>query len=123
MSLKMLGLMKKANALASGTDRVQEAFEKGRVKLLILPSDAPERAVRNAEYFIQGHRAEKITVPFTQIELAGAIGIGGCTMLAVTDIGFAEAFVKTLGTEYESVAEELAKRKEKYARRRNKKKG
>lgn len=123
MSLKLLGLMRKANAIAPGTDRAHEAIQSGRAKLLILPEDAPERALKDARYFLQGHRTLEISVPYSASELGSAIGLGSCSMIAVTDIGFAEAFVKTLGEGAAETAQELARRKEKLARRKNKKKG
>lgn len=123
MSLQLLGLMRKANALAPGSDRAHEAISKGKAKLLILPKDAGERTHRNAENFLTGHSALMITAPYSNMEIAEAIGLGGCSMIAVTDAGFAEAFVKSLGDEYIETAEELARRRERTARRKNKKKG
>ena len=39
----------------------------------------------------------KLELPFSRKELSEALGVGDCTMAAVTDIGFAEAFVKLWG--------------------------
>ena len=40
--LGIIGMMRKASALVVGEDQVLEAVQKGKVKVLIIPSDAGE---------------------------------------------------------------------------------
>ena len=64
-----------------------------------------------------------ITVPlhYTRDELGKALGIGGCSMAAVTDIGFAKALMKALSEQepdmYAQAAETIEQRQAKAARR------
>jgi hypothetical protein len=64
-----------------------------------------------------------ITVPlhYTRDELGKALGIGGCSMAAVTDIGFANALMKALSEQepdmYAQAAETIERRQAKAARR------
>lgn len=99
MSLKLLGLMRRANALSIGQDNAIPAVKNGKAKLLLLSSDASERNIRNAENAVKGKKTELIYLPYTNEEMAGAIGVDSCTMLAVTDKGFAEAFKKSLNNQ------------------------
>lgn len=123
MNLSMLGLMRKANAVVFGEDKCQEALEKGKARLLIIPSDAKDKTKKNAEIISIGHSAPLITLPCTNKELASALGISSCAMLAVLDLGFADAFVKSLGDEFEETKSILKQKKEKISKRKNIKKG
>ena len=96
MSLTLLGLMRRANAIEPGQDKAMAAVKTGKAKMLILPADATERAERNAAFATEGRRIKVLKVPYTNEEISHAIGIGGCTMLAITDKGFAGAFEKSL---------------------------
>ena len=57
--------------------------------------------------------------------MSEALGVGDCTMAAVTEIGFAEALVKQLADEdaehYAAAAEELKRKHEKMQRRKSEK--
>ena len=125
--LGMLGLMKRSGSLETGFDRASEALKAGKVKLFILPTDAPERVRRNAETLLQGRNAELITATYTRSELAAAVGTEDCTCGAVTDIGFAGAFLKALNEKYpDRYAAELERvklRHEKVIRRKAEKPG
>ena len=124
-ALGLLGLMRRARALETGTDNACEAVHAGRAKLLILSADAAENARRKAENAAQGRRVLVLPVHYSRTELAETIGLGECSMAAVTDIGFANAFVKTLSAvlpeQYSQTAAELEKRNEKAMRRRKEK--
>ena len=92
-ALKLLGLMRVAGAIEIGADRAAEATAAGKTRLLLLASDAGENVLRKAEHALAGKRAIRLELPFTREELAGALGIGDCTMAAVTDMGFAETLL------------------------------
>ena len=123
--LKLLGLMRPAGAVEIGADRAAEAARAGKARALLLASDATETAERKAAYALEGKRALILKLPFTRKELSDALGVNDCTMAAITDIGFAEAFVKQLAAEDEegfaAAAASLAAKKEKMSRRRSEK--
>ena len=103
--LKLLGLMRRAGAVEIGADRSTEAARAGKARVLLLASD--------------------LELPFSREELSEALGVGDCTMAAVTEIGFAEALVKQLADEdaehYAAAAEELKRKHEKMQRRKSEK--
>lgn len=134
-TLDLLGLMRRANAIQIGETNAGAAVRGGKAKLLLLASDASENARRRAEGFLHGRNAIGLTLPFTKEEISSHVGVGGCSMAAVTDIGFANALMKSLATlapeEYSAAAEEVERRffkaerrkKEAKARERNKRIG
>ncbi len=119
--LKLLGLMRRASALEIGADRAADATREGKTRLLLLSSDAGETNKRKAELALAGHSAQCVELPFTRAELSGALGVGDCTMAAVTDLGFARAFLKQLcetdGEQYAQALAHIEQKQEKIARR------
>ena len=99
MSLKLLGLMRRANALSIGQDKAIPSVRNGKAKLLLIPSDATDRTVKNAESAVKDSSVQLIQVPYTSSEMARAIGIDNCMMLAINDEGFAKSFRKSLTKE------------------------
>ncbi len=124
-ALGLLGLMRKARAVEFGTDSACAAVQAGKAKLLILSADIADNARRKAENASNGRRVLVLPVHYTRARLGAALGLGECSMAAVTEIGFAEAFAKTLAADsperYGETAEELSKRREKTQRRRKEK--
>ena len=94
--LSMLGLMRRANAIQIGEDNSGAAVKAGKAKLLLLASDASDNARRRAEGFLYGHNAVPVSLPYTKEEIAMSVGVSGCSMAAVTDMGFANALMKAL---------------------------
>lgn len=120
-ALKLLGLMRRANAIQIGEDNSGDAVCAGKARLLLLASDASDNARRRAEHFIRGRRTLLVELPFDKEELAGALGVSGGAMATVTDLGFADALMQIL-TEidperYGQIAEETGRRREKASRR------
>ena len=124
-ALKLLGLMRPAGAIEIGADRAAEAAHAGKARVLVLASNISETAARKAAYALEGKSAPALKLPFTREELSDALGVGDCTMAAVTDMGFAEALVKQLAAEdpesYAEAAALLAAKSEKMRRRRSEK--
>ena len=124
-ALGLLGLMRRARAVEAGTDNACDAVHAGKAKLVILSSDSAENARRKAENAANGRRVLLLPVHYTRQELAAALGLGDCSMAAVTDLGFAGAFVKALAIEkpdrYGEAAQELQRRNDKAVRRRKEK--
>lgn len=119
--LSLLGLMKKAGAIACGEDNSSEAVRDGKAKVLILASDASDNARKRAENLCSGRKLIKLDIECTKAELAWALGMSGCAMAAVCDLGFAVALVRELCRvkpgEYDEVYELLVQRYDKARRR------
>ena len=95
-AMGLIGLMRRAGAIEIGEDNSGSAVSAGKAKLLLTAADASENALRHAERFTQGRRVITVPLHYTRDELGKALGIGGCSMAAVTDIGFANALMKAL---------------------------
>ena len=120
-TLNLLGLMRKANAIAVGETNTGGAVRAGKAKLLLLAADASDNARSRARGFTHGRDVVTVTLPFTKDEIAAHVGMSGCAMAAITDIGFANAFMKSLAAAvpdgYDESAAEIQRRFEKADRR------
>ena len=120
-TLNLLGLMRKANAIAVGETNTGGAVRAGKAKLLLLAADASDNARSRARGFTHGRDIVTVTLPFTKDEIAAHVGVSGCAMAAITDIGFANAFLKSLAAAvpdgYDESAAEIQRRFEKADRR------
>lgn len=120
-TLNLLGLMRKANAIAVGETNTGGAVRAGKAKLLLLAVDASDNAQSRARGFTHGRDIVTVTLPFTKDEIAAHVGVSGCAMAAITDIGFANAFMKSLAAAvpdgYDESAAEIQRRFEKADRR------
>lgn len=120
-NLSLLGLMRRASAIEIGEENAGSAVRGGKAKLLLLASDASENAVKRAEGFAYGRNVLTVQLPYTKAEISAAVGLAGCSMAAVTDLGFANSLMGSLAAEmpekYGELAAETAKRFEKAARR------
>ena len=96
MSLKLLGLMRRANALSVGQDKTIPAIKSGKARLVIISNDASDRVTRNAENALKDRKCNLVKAPYSSEEIGKAIGITQCTILAVTDEGFSKAFCESL---------------------------
>ncbi len=115
--LSLLGLMRRANAIAVGEVNTGSAAKAGKAKLLLLASDASENARHRAEGFAAGRGLPLSALPFTKEEIASAVGMSGGSMAAVTDLGFASALLKALAEEEpERYGAEAERMGERYAR-------
>ena len=120
-TLNLLGLMRKANAIAVGETNTGGAVRAGKAKLLLLASDASDNARSRARGFTHGRDIVTVTLPFTKDEIAAHVGVSSCAMAAITDIGFANAFMKSLAAAvpdgYDESTAEIQRRFEKADRR------
>lgn len=120
-TLNLLGLMRKANAIAVGETNTGGAVRAGKAKLLLLAADASDNARSRARGFTHGRDVVTVTLPFTKDEIAAHVGVSGCAMAAITDIGFANAFMKSLAAAvpegYDESTAEIQRRFEKADRR------
>ena len=120
-ALGILGLMRRANAIQVGETNTGDAVKAGKAKLLLLAQDASDNAVHRAEGFAFGRNVTLVTLPYDKAELSSALGLPGCSMAAVTDIGFANAFMELMvqadAEKYAEAAEEIKKRFDKAKKR------
>mgnify|MGYP000233583875 FL=1 len=120
-TLNLLGLMRKANAIAVGETNTGGAVRAGKAKLLLLASDASDNARSRARGFTHGRDVVTVTLPFTKDEIAAHVGVSGCAMAAITDIWFANAFMKSLAAAvpegYDESTAEIQRRFERADRR------
>ena len=106
--LNMLGLMRRANAIQIGETNTGAAVRGGKAKLLLLAADASDNARSRAEGFARGRSVLTVPLPYTKEEISASVGVNGCSMAAITDIGFANAFAAALSQEYPGKYDELA---------------
>lgn len=98
--LNMLGLMRKASSIEIGETNTGIAARSGKAKLLVVAADASDNAKSRAKGFAASKNTLSIALPFTKEEISSHVGLPGCSMAAITDIGFANAFIKGLSQEY-----------------------
>lgn len=116
---KLLGLMRKANAIQLGETNTLAAVRGGKGQLLLLAADASDNARKRAQSASAGRRVPMVTLPYTKQQIAESAGASGCSMAAVTDLGFANALMKLLAAQDEAfgqTAEQLRQEWEKAER-------
>lgn len=122
-ALGFLGLTKRAGKLCAGEDAVLAALSEGKVRLLLLASDAGEKTVRRTE-FKSGGKLPIIYLDSDKTALGEALGWGKCALAAVTDIDMALAFAKKMALtdpRHQPTADALAEKQQKIAIRKVKK--
>ena len=120
--LHMVGLAKKAGKLEVGEEPVGAACRARDCRLVLVARDAADNTFRRVRHFADAGQCLWISIPYTKDELGSAVGRTSCAMLAVTDIGFAEAIAKKLAAvdpeKYQITAEKLHVKAERAAQRR-----
>ena len=119
--LSMLGLAKKAGRVEIGEEPVGAAARARDARLILLASDAADNTLRRARHFAEAGACLLTQIPATKDELGSAVGRTSCAMLAVTDIGFADAVGKKLAAldaaKYGALSEKLSVKAERAAER------
>ncbi len=108
-ALQLLGLMRRAGAIAIGETHTGTAVKGGRAKLLLVAADASDNARKRAAGFAAGRRVLTVPLPFTKEELSAHLGVYGCSMAAVLDAGFAGAFMQLLAQQWPETYGETAR--------------
>jgi ribosomal protein L7Ae-like RNA K-turn-binding protein len=120
--LNLIGLAKKAGKLELGEEPVGAAARARQARLLLLASDAADNTRRRAKHFSEAGECVCLSIEATKEALGKALGRTSCAMLAITDIGFAEAVAKKLAegdeARYGEAAERLALKARRAAERR-----
>lgn len=121
--LNMLGLMRRANAIQIGETNTGSAVRAGKGKLLLLAADASDNAKSRAQGFARGRNITTVSLPYTKEEISAAVGVSGCSMASVTDLGFANALMKALSEAvpdaYSEAAGEVEERLQRAQRRKS----
>ena len=107
-ALGYLGLMRRANAVAIGETDTGAAAKSGRAGLICLAADASANAQKRAETFAHARSVPVTRLPYEKQTISDLVSKAGCSMLAVTDLGFAAAFAAALADEYEASDRTLA---------------
>ncbi|MGE4588526.1 MAG: L7Ae/L30e/S12e/Gadd45 family ribosomal protein [Acidaminococcaceae bacterium] len=83
-----LGLAQKAGKIASGDFAVKSALKGGKVKLLIIASDASDNSKKDIYYMAGLYRVKTMEI-LSREQLGMAIGKAKRTAVAVLDVNFA----------------------------------
>ena len=95
--LNLIGLAKKAGKLEVGEEPVGAAARSKHARLILIASDAADNTRRRALHFGEAGECICLEIPPTKEDLGRALGRTSCALLALTDIGFAEAVAKKAG--------------------------
>ena len=109
--LNLIGLAKKAGKLEVGEEPVGAAARSKHARLILIASDAADNTRRRALHFGEAGECICLEIPPTKEDLGRALGRTSCALLALTDIGFAEAVAKKLAESDEAHYGEAAKRR------------
>ena len=94
--LSLLGLALRGGNLAVGEEPVEAVARARDARVLLLASDAADNTRRRVEHFAQAGQCLWLRLPFTKAELGKAVGRSAAAIVAVTDIGLANAVVRRL---------------------------
>ena len=119
--LSLLGLALRGNHLAVGEEPVEAAARAKDARLLLLASDAADNTRRRTVHFSEAGQCLWLRLPFTKAELGRAVGRTSAALVAVTDIGLANAVANRLAQldedQYGEAAERLALKAKRAAER------
>ena len=120
--MNLIGLAQKAGRLAVGEEPTGAAARARDARLILVAADAAENSVRRVRHFADAGQCLWCRIGADKDALGRAVGRSSCAMLAVTDIGFAEAIVKKLAAldpeRYAPAAERLEIKARRAAQRR-----
>ena len=95
--------------LAVGEEPTGAAARARDARLILVAADAAENSVRRVRHFADAGQCLWCRIGADKDALGRAVGRSSCAMLAVTDIGFAEAIAKKLAEGDERFAETAEK--------------
>ena len=119
--MNLIGLAQKAGRLAVGEEPTGAAARARDARLILVAAAAAENSVRRVRHFADAGQCLWCRIGADKDALGRAVGRSSCAMLAVTDIGFAEAIARKLaeGDErFAETAEKLAVKAQRAAERR-----
>lgn len=119
--LSFLGLAHRGNALVTGEEPVGAAARAKDARLILVAQDAAENTRRRARHFAESGDCILLSLPYEKDTLGSALGRSSVALLALTDIGFANALVQKLKVldedSYGAAAERMALKAERAAER------
>ena len=115
--LSLLGLALRGGNLVVGEEPVEAVARARDARVLLVAGDAAENTVRRVRHFAEAGACLWVKLPFTKDELGGAVGRSSVAIVAVTDIGLANAVVHKLAEKDPKRYGEAAKRLEIKAQR------
>lgn len=119
--LNLIGLARKAGRVAVGEEPTGAAARARDARLILVASDAAENSVRRVRHFADAGQCLWCRIDADKDALGRAVGYSSCAMLAIMDIGFAEAIAKKLAEADERfavTAEKLTVKAQRAAERR-----
>ena len=115
--LSLLGLALRGGNLVVGEEPVEAVARARDARVLLVAADAAENTVRRVRHFAEAGQCLWLKLPFTKDDLGGAVGRSSVAIVAVTDIGLANAVVHKLAEEDPKRYGEAAQRLEIKAQR------
>jgi ribosomal protein L7Ae-like RNA K-turn-binding protein len=97
-SVGLLGMARRAGAIACGTGSTRRALKEGRARLVLLAQDASEAQRDKVMNLLRHGDTPRATVG-TREALGSAVGSAPVSAVAVTDKQFAKELVTRLGLE------------------------
>jgi ribosomal protein L7Ae-like RNA K-turn-binding protein len=94
--LSLLGLALRGGNLAVGEEPVEAVARARDARVLLVASDAADNTYRRVKHFADAGQCIWLRIPFTKAELGRAVGRSAAAVVAVTDIGLANAVVRKL---------------------------
>ena len=94
--LSFLGLCLRGGNLTVGEEPVEAVARARDARVLLLASDAADNTRRRCAHFAEMGQCLWLRVPFTKAELGRAVGRSAAAIVAITDIGLANAVVHRL---------------------------
>ena len=96
--MALLGMARRAGALAYGTGSTRRALKEGRARLILFAQDASETQREKVMKLLRHGRTPRATLG-TREALGSAVGRAPVSAIAVTDREFAKELVVRLGLE------------------------
>lgn len=93
--LSLLGMARRAGRAEFGYDKSLSCVHAGRARAVFCAADLSEKTKRGLIYAAEENSADIITVPYSQFELTGAVGLK-TGIVCITDAGFAKKLVSLL---------------------------
>jgi ribosomal protein L7Ae-like RNA K-turn-binding protein len=93
---KLLGLARRAGAVAHGTAAVRESIRVGEAKLVLLAADASPTQLDKIRRTMERRPVPQVSVG-DRVTLGGAVGVAPVSAVAVTSVPLAERVLAELG--------------------------
>ena len=94
-ALRLLGLARRAGAVAPGTDAVRRAIREGEAQLVLIAGDASRTQVDKVRTTLHDKAIPQLVLG-DRHTLGAALGLGPLTAVAVTSVSLAEKLAREL---------------------------